>query len=1005
MQGGIIRRVCAGVLILNIFCSGFFYFSKDLLASETVIFSEIAWMGTEKSANDEWIELYNPGDIDIVLDAWKIIAQDASPMIELAGVITAQSYFLLERTDDETVPERSAEQIYSGSLGNEGEGLSLVDENGAVIDSIDVGPWLAGNNDNKKTMARTSEFTWEDSSQSGGTPGYLNDYSESRVDDEIIEAGSDTEGAYSSPEAEKGSGLPRGSVLINEIVSDPSDDNEEWIEIYSSSPETISLDGWTISDGSGAKSFLSGEIGSGKDYLVLEKPKGNLNNKGDLIELRDSAGVLIDSLTYGDWNDGNTEDNAEMASDPNSLARKEIGVDTRNNKIDFVLTGKPSKGFVNSIETIEVAEAEGSEGEKKTADEKVIISEILIDPAGNDETGEFIELYNAGPDTVDLFEWQLATDNGAKFRFLEHVELASQDFFLLYRPESRLVLSNEGGTLSLYKRDRKTAVYKIKYSKPLGNYGLDCLDESGQLLGEIANVDCEWSLAITPGELNQIKSPNRPPVVSFSFPDELFAKEMISFDASDSFDPDEDPLLYFWRFGDGSESTISSPEYVYLKEGEYEISLRISDGQSQTEKKKTIKIEKARLINGYSQISEIKFSWGEIKIGKILPDPIGADNDGEWIEIKNLGKEKVDLFGLMIDDQAGGSKPFSFKDQYWLAPGQTYLLSREDSGLALNNNGDTVRLLSSDEEVIDEVVFGKGKEGAVYEKNSDGKWTWKSADNSIEQVVLSAKKSGSTSVTIKKSLYYAPVLINKLDESYLGRLVSVEGVVMVLPGIFSSQYFYINDIKGLQVYSSKKDFPDLLIGDKVQVRGEISEVSNELRIKTKSKEDIRVLAHGQELGFRASDCSEMNGKDNGEALILKGEIVRKNGSKIYLADTHGEALVYLKPSTKISLSQFKVGKWIEVKGILSESNEEKRLLPRSQEDINILGDEELAIPQAKVLGTSSHTEAWVLGDRDKNKESFFYIFSMLLAFLTMLIIVIMKKKKKPSLLGPETPRG
>src|SRR5438093_2934024 len=103
----------------------------ELTAQETqtlqVVVNEIAWMGTSTSAADEWIELINntPGAIN--LSGWTLTAADGTPSIALSGSIPAGGYFLLERTDDTTVPGVTADQIYTGALGNTGEILALRD--------------------------------------------------------------------------------------------------------------------------------------------------------------------------------------------------------------------------------------------------------------------------------------------------------------------------------------------------------------------------------------------------------------------------------------------------------------------------------------------------------------------------------------------------------------------------------------------------------------------------------------------------------------------------------------------------------------------------------------------------------------------------------------------------------------------------------------------------------------------------------------------------------------
>jgi len=121
-------------------------------SSGDVVMNEIAWMGTTVSYNDEWIELYNNTSSDISLDGWTLSSTDGSPSISLSGTIPAKGYFLLERTDDNTVSQVQADLIYSGSLSNSGEVLELRDNQGNLIDTVDA--WYAGDNSSKATMER-----------------------------------------------------------------------------------------------------------------------------------------------------------------------------------------------------------------------------------------------------------------------------------------------------------------------------------------------------------------------------------------------------------------------------------------------------------------------------------------------------------------------------------------------------------------------------------------------------------------------------------------------------------------------------------------------------------------------------------------------------------------------------------------------------------------------------------------------------------------------------------
>ena len=121
-----------------------------------VVINEVAWMGTGSYTGDEWMELYNTTSSSITLTSWTLAAQDGTPSITLSGTIPANGYFLLERTDDTTVNDITADQIYTGALTNTGEQLQLKDSSSALIDTAnnDGGGWPAGTNSPKATMER-----------------------------------------------------------------------------------------------------------------------------------------------------------------------------------------------------------------------------------------------------------------------------------------------------------------------------------------------------------------------------------------------------------------------------------------------------------------------------------------------------------------------------------------------------------------------------------------------------------------------------------------------------------------------------------------------------------------------------------------------------------------------------------------------------------------------------------------------------------------------------------
>jgi hypothetical protein len=160
----------------------------------TVVINEVAWAGSLDSANDEWIELFNPGTLPVDLTGWKITDDQGASVYSLSGTISSGGYYLIE--DSEIVVQPLvADLIANLSLSNSGDSLVMTDSTGQVIDSVNGtgGMWFAGDSVSRATMERIDPAVsgddptnWAASNGSGstavsslgsfilGTPGKVN---------------------------------------------------------------------------------------------------------------------------------------------------------------------------------------------------------------------------------------------------------------------------------------------------------------------------------------------------------------------------------------------------------------------------------------------------------------------------------------------------------------------------------------------------------------------------------------------------------------------------------------------------------------------------------------------------------------------------------------------------------------------------------------------------------------------------------------------------------------
>lgn len=106
----------------------------------------------------------------------------------------------------------------------------------------------------------------------------------------------------------------------------------------------------------------------------------------------------------------------------------------------------------------------------------------------------------------------------------------------------------------------------------------------------------------------------------------------------------------------------------------------------------------------------------EIELTEVNPNPEGPDAENEWIEITNGGDQSVDLGNWSIDDGEGGSDPYFIPEGTIIAPGESIIIERTESKIALNNSREKIQLFDYTQELMDEIEYESTQEGQSYSK-------------------------------------------------------------------------------------------------------------------------------------------------------------------------------------------------------------------------------------------------------------------------------------------------
>ncbi len=726
-------------------------------------------------------------------------------------------------------------------------------------------------------------------------------------------------------------------ILISEIMYDPagSDSGQEWIEIYNNDSQAATIgSGWRFIDSSahllqlyqGTSTLAAGEfaiVADNAEQFVQRYPSYqgtvfdsvvNLNNSSSSASLSiDSA--VIDRVAF----------NASWGASGNdkTLERKDMaaGNDQTNWQQSYQLHGTP--GQPASEEVIDEVPPTNYQG--------VIINEILPNPAGDDASQEWIELYNEADAERQLLDL-LITDGTNSYPFGSE-RIASHGYLLLPRSLTGIALNNTSDHIQLV-----TTVGEI----------IDQADYSQAVEAQSwARQDDRWlwTAQLTPDAVN-IFPLNQKPLASASITaDEYRVNRSISFDASASTDPEGKALAYLWDFADGQTSNRKTISHKYSSAGSYTVLLRVTDAEglsaettyriSITDASSKISSQPNATISttpkeGESALENNEANFEAIIVTEFVPNPIGSD-DQEWIELYNSSQIEVDVSGFMLDDADGGSKPFRFPQGTKFSAGQYQVWSRLATKLALNNDKDSLRLLTATGQEITAVTYDNVIEGNSYALNQlEDEWHWTDLPTPGNENLAVL---GLTTETLSTSTS-AVVLPDSPD------VISAQ--VIVPPGLWYKQRIYVrllevDDDKVWEVYLHSGNFASLPPGSQIQIIPSSVDESKDIpRIKISTPEQI-VSSSLDPLDWPTEVAlTDIDQELIGYYVTVRSAIQKINKRTVLIGETPESGLsVYLHPNIDWSEIQFEKDYSMLVRGIIMSSGSDLVIRPITIADIQV----------------------------------------------------------------------
>jgi TM2 domain-containing membrane protein YozV len=404
-------------------------------------------VGLTALAETEYVEIYNTSGQGISLYGWNFIYDGKETALPNA-VLPAGGYAVLYRSGREMAVAAGALSLgldkFPAALANTGKTVGLNNSKGIPIDEVAYPGATRG-----KSYERGNNSTWHVcSDEKGGTPGAANSPG----------AGS---GSGTDPAVPPVDDSRPGDILINEVMADPVGltalPETEYVEIYNTSGQGISLYGWNfiydgketalpdavLPSGGYAVLYRSGRemaVAAGALSLELDKFPSALANTGKTVGLNNSEGIPVDEVAYPGATRGKSYERGDEGA-WHVCTDEKGGTPGEANSPALLPEPDPDPG----TDPAPPDPVDPSPDDSEYGD--IIINEVMADPVGLTalpET-EYVEIYNASGSDFSLSGWHFVYDG--KETALPDITLPGEGYAVLYRSGHDIIVA--AGALSL----------------------------------------------------------------------------------------------------------------------------------------------------------------------------------------------------------------------------------------------------------------------------------------------------------------------------------------------------------------------------------------------------------------------------------------------------------------------------------------------------------------------------------------------------------------------------
>ncbi len=342
--------------------------------------------------------------------------------------------------------------------------------------------------------------------------------------------------------------IPLGADIL--IVEMQVSGSTEFIELFNITDHDIDVSDWQIDYFNSPNAnlmqtpyktvLLHGILGSGKRYLVAKSGlQAPLVHETFTFGLADDGGyVRLVSPNLDDpdksvehdlvgWSKAQPPAGSSLVHAPRASGDPDKSLRRKYTNDKFEYTGISAHDFTYDVgsspqadplietnipDSDESSDQEGTNNNSTSNDdpEQIVsgaplptgnlqITELLPNPAppSSDDTGEYIELFNADSQSIDLEGYRLQSGNSFSYSFtLSDVTLPPGAYRSFYVSETHLLLSNTSGKARLVNTAGEVVAETAPYQ-----------DAASGEAWAIVNGQWQWTTSPTPGAANVIAAP------------------------------------------------------------------------------------------------------------------------------------------------------------------------------------------------------------------------------------------------------------------------------------------------------------------------------------------------------------------------------------------------------------------------------------------------------------------------------------------------------------------